>query len=103
PTTANRSAWLSTFKSTITCGDGSPADYSLLSQHQGQAVLGIANNHDLSVLAVGEFLSRLNAFPGQQLLADARSHRLLEVADALGLNALAVGFLLFFLQAEGHG
>src|SRR5438105_3994569 len=36
----------------------------LLPQHQRQAVLGIADDHDLGVLAVGEFFGGLNAFPG---------------------------------------
>jgi hypothetical protein len=75
----------------------------LLRQHQRQSVLGVADDDDLGVGALGQGLRGLNAFPLQELRADSLGHDLLEVMDALGFNPLAVRFLALFLQAEAHG
>ena len=44
-------------------------------QHEGQPVFGVAYNHNLSVLRLGEPLRCLDAFPFQELFADALRRR----------------------------
>jgi hypothetical protein len=73
-----------------------PARKALFRLHnQGQAILAVTDDHHLSVVAVYQLLSSLDAFPLEQLLNNALTHGLLKIADALGLDALAVCFLLF--------
>src|SRR2546427_12366234 len=71
-------------------------------QHQWQAILRIADNHDLGIRARRQFLGGLDAFPFEQLGTDARRHDLLEVGNALRFDALALGFLLFLLKDKAH-
>src|SRR5258708_34783760 len=77
--------------------------YRLLPQNQRQSILVVANDDDLSVYALGKIFRGLDSLPFQELRADALRDDLLEVANALGFNALALGFLRFLLQAEVHG
>src|SRR5450755_1893050 len=76
---------------------------SLLPQNQRQPILAVANYNHFSVRALGQALGRFNALPFQQLRTDPLGHNLLEVANAGGFNAFALGLLRFLLQAEVHG
>src|SRR5215470_508417 len=76
--------------------------HKLLSEDERQAVLSAAHHNHLAVRTLGQSFRRLNPFPLQQLRADSLSDDLLEVADALRFDSLALRFLRFFLQAEIH-
>merc|ERR1711998_761624 len=67
------------------------------------AVLGRADDDHLCVLGARELDGRLDALPPQRLLVDAFRHDLLEVCNALGLDALALGLLLLLLQLALNG
>src|SRR5579863_8896301 len=73
-----------------------------LPQDQRQPVLAVADNDDLSVGALGQGFGGLDPLPFEQRRRDTLRHNLLEVADARGLDALALSFLRLFLQSEVH-
>src|SRR6266404_2236355 len=79
-----------------------PCGFWLLPQNQRQPVLPAANHHNLCIRTLGQKFRSFNAFPLQQLRADALGYNLLEVAHARSFDPLALRFLLFFLQAETH-
>src|ERR1700734_631718 len=72
----------------------------LLSQDQWQAVFVVADYYYFGVGAFGQVLSRFDSFPFEQRRRYALGYDLLEVADAGGFDAFALGFLGFFLQAK---
>src|SRR5450759_5519693 len=72
-----------------------PAVLLALSQDQRKPVLAAADHHNFGIRTLGQVFRGLDAFPFQQLRADALSHDLLEVADARGFDPLALGFLSF--------
>src|SRR5437867_3974327 len=74
-----------------------------LSQDQWQPILIVTNHHDLGIRTLGKVFCGFDAFPLQQLRADALGDNLLKVTDTGGFNPLALRFLLFFLQSEVHG
>ena len=56
----------------------------------------------LEFVALHQLHRRLDALPLEQLVADALADDVLEVLDAGGFDALALGFLLLALQHELH-
>ena len=77
--------------------------YSLLAaENDREARLGIPDDDDLRIRAARQLFGRFDPLPFEQLRADALRHDPLEVGDALGLDALALGLLLFLLQHEFH-
>src|ERR1035437_4074290 len=72
----------------------------LLSEDQRQAVLAAADHHNFGIRTLSQIFRGFNAFPFQQLRADALGDNLLEIADARSFDPLTLGFLLFFLQAK---
>src|SRR6266404_1420285 len=71
-------------------------------QYQRKSVLGIPDDDNLGIRARCQFLRGFDALPFEQLRADACGDDLLEVRNALRLDALAFRFLLFLLQDEAH-
>src|SRR5213080_1591736 len=71
-------------------------------QDEWQAILRIADNHHFGVRAGCQFLGGFDPFPFEQLRANACRHDLLEVRNALGLDAFPLRFLLLLLQDETH-
>src|SRR2546430_10063513 len=69
-------------------------------QHEWQAILRIADNHHFCVRAGRQFLRGFDPFPFEQLRANACRHDLLEVRNALGLDAFPLRFLLLLLQED---
>src|ERR671925_965193 len=64
---------------------------------------GFVAEHDhFRVGTLGQFVRDLDGFPLQQLGADPTRHDRLEVGDALGLHALALGFLTLAVEHEAH-
>src|SRR5689334_11670339 len=90
------------------CARGSKAVVSswislLLSEDEWEAVLAASDHDNFCIRALGQVFSCLDAFPLKDRWRDALSYNLLEVAQAGGLDAFALCFLRFFLQAEVHG
>src|SRR5262245_11411971 len=81
-----------------TSGQRAPELPSLASEDQRQAVLPGSDHHHLRVRALREVLGGFDALPAQQLLADAGGDDALEVRDADGLDALALGLLALAVQ-----
>src|SRR6185312_10053266 len=70
-----------------------------VAENDRQAALAAADHHDLGVVGARQFERRLDAFPAQIGIGNAARHDVLELADALGLDALALGFLGFAQEA----
>src|SRR5215467_14031115 len=71
-------------------------------QYQGQSVAGVADDHYFRIAAGRQLFRGFNAFPLKQLRADSLRHNFLKVRNTLRFDALALGFLLLFLQDEIH-
>ena len=67
-----------------------------------QAVLAAADDHDLGVGRLRELQRRFDAAPAHIGIRNALGHGLLEVADAVRLDLLALRFLLLAVDAEAH-
>src|SRR5262249_32282664 len=76
--------------------------FGLAAQDDREPALRISDHHHLGVGRQRELLGGLDALPLEEILADARGHDPLEVGDALGLDPLALGFLLLLLEDELH-
>src|SRR5262249_42956286 len=84
------------------CEAAQPRDLFLAAEDDRQPVLAAADDDDLRVAARGQLLRGLDPLPLEELGADALCDDPLEVGDPLRLDALALGFLLLFLQHELH-
>jgi hypothetical protein len=70
-------------------------------QDDRQAVLAAADDHDLGVGRLRKLKRGFDAAPAHVGIGNALRHRLLEVADAVRLDRLALGFLFLALDAVG--
>src|SRR5262245_3730236 len=74
----------------------------LVPQNNRQTGLRAPDHDHFRIRAVGQLLGGFDAFPLEQLGADALRHDPLEIGDALRLDALALRLLLLLLQHELH-
>src|SRR5919108_5765983 len=72
-----------------------------VAENDGQAAL-VAQQHDLAVRALRQLVRDLDRLPLQQLGADALGDDVLEIGDALALDALALRLLSLSIQDESH-